>query len=84
MQNIPNPIIPLSTGCKIQKTEPSEGYHVWHCEYDIVESKRVLAWSLFLNDVEEGGELEFLYQNVKDINLEKVTFYLACILYTCT
>ena len=62
LEKFPQPNYPLSTGCKIQKTLPSEGYHVWHCEYDLNEPRRVLAWSLFLNDVEEGGELEFLYQ----------------------
>ena len=56
---------PLSIHCKIQKTEPGEGYHIWHCEHDVEEPSRVLAWSLFLNDVEEGGELEFLHQNLR-------------------
>lgn len=54
---------PLAIEGKMQKTAPGEGYHVWHCELDPAASKRVLAWALFLNDVEEGGELEFLYQN---------------------
>ena len=26
---------------------------------------RVLAWTVYLNDVEEGGETEFLYQQLK-------------------
>ena len=26
---------------------------------------RVLAWMLYLNDVDEGGETEFLYQHVR-------------------
>lgn len=48
---------------KIQKTLPSEGYHVWHCESDSrLRSSRVLAYILFLNDVPLGGETEFLYQ----------------------
>ena len=51
---------PLSA--KIQKTMPSQGYHVWHCENSAIEnSGRVLAWILYLNDVDEGGETEFLY-----------------------
>tara|TARA_B100001175_G_scaffold64031_1_gene52193 strand:+ start:1628 stop:2251 length:624 start_codon:yes stop_codon:yes gene_type:complete len=54
---------PTSIQGKIQKTKPGEGYHSWHCEVDEHEPHRVLAWALFLNDVEEGGELEFLYQN---------------------
>jgi hypothetical protein len=48
---------------KLQKTEPGEGYHVWHCEQgDAVTSTRLLLVILYLNDVAEGGETEFLYQ----------------------
>ena len=51
---------------KIQKTSPSEGYHVWHSEQgDISSSSRVLLVILYLNDVEEGGETEFLYQSLR-------------------
>jgi len=47
---------------KIQKTEVGQGYHVWHSEnMDRISSCRLLAWTLYLNDVEEGGETEFLY-----------------------
>ena len=56
---------PISIQGKIQKTRPGEGYHVWHCEHDQNEPYRVLAWALFLNDVEEGGELEFLHQGIR-------------------
>jgi hypothetical protein len=55
---------------KIQKTVPGQGYHVWHCETDKKQfSGRVLAWILYLNDVEEGGETEFLYyhQRIKPV-----------------
>jgi hypothetical protein len=48
---------------KVQKTEVSQGYHAWHYEADCLEnSRRVLAWILYLNDIEDGGETEFLYQ----------------------
>lgn len=51
---------------KIQKTCPTQGYHVWHCEHGGNEYKdRILAWTLYLNDVEEGGETEFLYQSLR-------------------
>ena len=54
----------LNPDVKIQKTTPSEGYHVWHCEHgDIQSSTRVILVMLYLNDVEEGGETEFLYQS---------------------
>jgi hypothetical protein len=51
---------------KIQKTEPGQGYHVWHCESDNKNvCNRVLAWTLYLNDIEEGGETEFIYQHMR-------------------
>lgn len=47
---------------KVQKTEIGQGYHVWHAETDSRDlCNRILAWTLYLNDVEEGGETEFLY-----------------------
>ena len=51
---------------KIQKTEPTEGYHIWHHESNYVYKdllERVLAYTVYLNDVDEGGETEFLYQS---------------------
>jgi hypothetical protein len=51
---------------KIQKTEKSEGFHQWHYEADGPRTRhRVLAWMLYLNDIEEGGETEFLYQSCR-------------------
>lgn len=48
---------------KIQRTLPGEGYHAWHYEtMQRVTSDRILAFILYLNDVEDGGETEFLYQ----------------------
>jgi len=50
---------------KIQKTSFTEGFHQFHCEHsstDTEELKRILAYTLYLNDVEEGGETEFLFQ----------------------
>ena len=48
---------------KIQKTLPGQGYHVWHIEKDkgLSYNHRALVWSVYLNDVEEGGETEFLH-----------------------
>lgn len=49
---------------KIQKTKIGGGYHVWHCEDSTRDnSNRILAWMVYLNDVEDGGETEFLYQH---------------------
>jgi hypothetical protein len=47
---------------KIQKTLPGEGYHQWHCENgEKVHNNRIAAYILYLNDVPNGGETEFLY-----------------------
>jgi hypothetical protein len=48
---------------KIQRTEIGGGYHVWHCEQGMGNMNRVLVYTIYLNDVLEGGETEFLYQN---------------------
>lgn len=48
----------------IQKTKPGQGYHVFHSERcSLVSSGRHLTTMLYLNDVIDGGETEFLYQN---------------------
>jgi hypothetical protein len=51
------------TDLKIQKTLPTEGYHVWHIEHGkgSDHEKRAFVFSIYLNDVEEGGETEFLH-----------------------
>ncbi len=48
------------------------GYHHWHSEHFPHPSDpsqkslhRVLLWLIYLNDVEEGGETEFFYQQAK-------------------
>jgi hypothetical protein len=51
---------------KMQKTKLREGYHIWHYESSSRECcRRLLTWMLYLNDVEEGGETEFLYQSMR-------------------
>jgi len=53
-------------GMSVQRTGPHQGYHVWHQESaNIGSSVRVINYMLYLNDVEEGGDTEFLYQGVK-------------------
>lgn len=56
-------LMPVSN--KIQKTLPTEGYHIWHCEQNAGKMNRVLAYTVYLNDVEIGGETEFLYQSLR-------------------
>jgi hypothetical protein len=48
----------------------SGGYHHWHSEIypqnaSCESLHRVLLWMVYLNDVDEGGETEFLYQGRK-------------------
>lgn len=58
-------------GVKIQKYDRGiGGYPHWHSEVfpDVSGTailRRVLFWSFYLNDVELGGETEFLYQGMK-------------------
>lgn len=62
--------------CKIQKTLPGGGYHLWHSENHTYESRyRGLVSMVYLNDVEEGGETEFLYYS-KRIKPERGKFLL--------
>ena len=53
----------LFTDMKIQKTLPTEGYHVWHIEHGkgFSNEPRAFVFSVYLNDVKEGGETEFLH-----------------------
>lgn len=54
------------TSVKMQKTDPGAGYHVWHSEQgNGSDSARCLVYSLYLNDIEEAGETEFLYQQLR-------------------
>jgi len=53
-------------------TKGEGGYHHWHSEHfphptDSSQRSlhRVLLWLVYLNDVEDGGETEFFYQNAK-------------------
>ena len=51
------------TSLKIQKTLPTEGYHVWHIEHGKGpdNAPRAFVFTVYLNDVEDGGETEFLH-----------------------
>tara|TARA_R110000824_G_scaffold297585_1_gene485823 strand:+ start:386 stop:976 length:591 start_codon:yes stop_codon:yes gene_type:complete len=51
------------TDLKIQKTLPTEGYHIWHIEHGkgFNNEARAFVFSIYLNDVEDGGETEFLH-----------------------
>lgn len=55
------------SNCKVQKTSPSGGYHNWHSEHtnELCSKETLLAFMVYLNDVEDGGETEFLYQSLR-------------------
>jgi len=56
--------VPFHYTClKIQKTLPTEGYHIWHIEHNkgFQNEPRAFVFSIYLNDVQEGGETEFLH-----------------------
>lgn len=48
---------PWEVSCpfNIQRYRPGEGYFLEHCEAGHKGSDRILAWMLYLNDVEDGG-----------------------------
>ena len=47
----------------IQHYEPGEGYLNWHCERGMHQTyQRALVFMTYLNDVDDGGQTEFLYQ----------------------
>ena len=58
----------ISDGFNIQHYKPTEGFYAWHCERESKkhpESSRHLVWMTYLNDVTDGGETEWFYQNLK-------------------
>jgi len=50
---------------KVQKTDPGQGYHIWHFEQGNADPGRILVYAVFLNTIEEAGETEFLYQKLR-------------------
>ena len=56
----------VSYEIKLQKTPIKGGYSVWHAEQGKGgTASRVISWLVYLNDVDEGGETEFLYQGFR-------------------
>jgi hypothetical protein len=54
----------LDTLFNMQRYEPGEAFYGWHCERaGLLASARVLAWMVYLNDVEDNGGTQFYYQN---------------------
>ena len=52
----------------IQHYKPNEGYFAWHTERSNnmpIHNNRHLAFTTYLNDVNDGGETEFYHQELK-------------------
>jgi|OM-RGC.v1.011236608 hypothetical protein len=55
----------ISAFFNMQRYKPGGGYKIFHCERAGNQFfPRTLAWMIYLNDVETGGETEFFYQQL--------------------
>jgi len=52
---------------KMKRIEPGGGFHQWHYEALGHDSRRRLVVQLYMNDISDAGETEFLYQNTRII-----------------
>lgn len=50
---------------KFQKYYPKRSYSAYHCEVLDINCRRHLVFMTYLNDINDGGETEFLYQKFK-------------------
>ena len=58
--------IGIKEAWNIQHYKPKEGYLQYHCERSCYQSdQRALVFMTYLNDVTDGGETEFYYQQKK-------------------
>jgi len=56
----------ITEGWNLQKYKPKEGYFIKHCErFGHATVYRHLAFMTYLNDVNDGGQTEFVYQKLK-------------------
>ena len=55
----------ITENFNLQKYNPGQGFHVWHCERAQTNSDRMLVFMTYLNDVTDGGETEFFFQKYK-------------------
>ena len=54
------------TGFQIQRYIANEGFYIYHHDFRAETSRyRILTFLFYLNDVDEGGETEFLYGRLK-------------------
>ncbi len=90
MSNLVKMIFRLDNINMQRYTKGQGGYHHWHSEHYPHPNEptqkslhRVLLWLVYLNDVEEGGETEFYYQNAK-VKPKKGSLILAPVNFTHT
>ena len=50
-------------GLKMKSIKPGGGFHDWHYESGKDQPARKVVIQMYLNDIDETGETEFLYQN---------------------
>ena len=57
----------LDPFCQLCRFLPNKYYNHIHCEQDGTKEylNRVFAWMIYLNDIDEGGETEFLQHKFK-------------------
>lgn len=55
----------LKQPAQIQKYNPGEFYKSFHCERSLSTATRHLVFLTYLNDLDDNGETEFLYQELK-------------------
>ena len=63
-----NPELSMNSPLMHRYKPPEQGYHGWHCDWAISNQRtvmRMMVGMVYLNDVKEGGETEFLHQKVK-------------------
>ena len=54
----------LTPTYNLQRYYPGQGFHRPHCENSTGESLTLLAWMIYLNDVTDGGETRFEFQDL--------------------
>jgi hypothetical protein len=60
----------------MQRYYPGQGFHNWHYErtsHIHPSGARALVYMTYLNDVNDGGETEFMYQNIKIVPRKGLT-----------
>ena len=49
--------------CNLTKYKPNNYYKYVHCDTGKTTRKRILVWTIYLNNIKEGGGTHFIHQN---------------------